>query len=214
VRHTQPRPALPNQASTPRSRAIKARIPSLMTSLSLAYSPEETFTLTRSAISFGSVDDPPWLFCTRNGHCYVHREKGTAKGWDSMWQDFMARVLRETKVTERFTEHDLRAKCASDAGSLEHARWVRRWGLIPILSSRSRPQTFRTAPAQPTVSDTRPLGVHCRLRPDPRRHHRKRGAAPSGTPLSTPGRSPQRGTPPPPKTLIRALGALSNQSPM
>lgn len=30
--------------------------------------------------------------------------------------------LRETKVTERFTEHDLRAKCASDAESLEHAR--------------------------------------------------------------------------------------------
>jgi integrase len=31
-------------------------------------------------------------------------------------------LLRETKVTERFTEHDLRAKCASDAESLEHAR--------------------------------------------------------------------------------------------
>jgi integrase len=42
--------------------------------------------------------------------------------WKSMWQRFTDQVLRETKVTERFTEQDLRAKCASDAESLEHAR--------------------------------------------------------------------------------------------
>ena len=34
----------------------------------------------------------------------------------------MAKVIKETGVTERFTEHDLRAKCASDAESLERAR--------------------------------------------------------------------------------------------
>ena len=39
-----------------------------------------------------------------------------------MWQRFMDRVIEETKVENRFTEHDLRAKCASDATSLEHAR--------------------------------------------------------------------------------------------
>ena len=39
-----------------------------------------------------------------------------------MWQRFMTRVQIETKITERFTEHDLRAQCASDAQSLEHAR--------------------------------------------------------------------------------------------
>ena len=39
-----------------------------------------------------------------------------------MWQRFMARILKETKVEQRFTEHDLRAKCASDAVTLEHAR--------------------------------------------------------------------------------------------
>jgi integrase len=33
----------------------------------------------------------------------------------------MAKVLSQTKVTERFTEHDLRAKVASDTDS-EHAR--------------------------------------------------------------------------------------------
>jgi integrase len=30
--------------------------------------------------------------------------------------------MDETKVEEHFTEHDLRAKCASDASTLEHAR--------------------------------------------------------------------------------------------
>ena len=34
----------------------------------------------------------------------------------------MARLLKETKITERFTEHDLRGKAGSDAESLEGAR--------------------------------------------------------------------------------------------
>ena len=39
-----------------------------------------------------------------------------------MWQPFMDRVLVETNVKHRFTEHDLRAKVASDAASLEKVR--------------------------------------------------------------------------------------------
>jgi integrase len=39
-----------------------------------------------------------------------------------MWQRFMDRVLAETKVKDRFTEHDLRAKCGSDATTLAHAQ--------------------------------------------------------------------------------------------
>jgi len=70
---------------------------------------------TRTKI--GSV----WLFSTRKGQPYI-REDGSARAWNSLWQRYMARVLRETKVTERFTEHDLRAKCASDASSLERAQ--------------------------------------------------------------------------------------------
>lgn len=68
------------------------------------------------------VDISQFLFCNAKGLGYFNEEKGTANGWDSMWQRFMDRVLKETKVAERFTEHDLRAKCASDAESLEHAR--------------------------------------------------------------------------------------------
>lgn len=62
------------------------------------------------------------LFCNREGESYVDEEVGRASGWKSMWQRFMARALVETKLTEPFTEHDVRAKVASDAPSLEHAR--------------------------------------------------------------------------------------------
>lgn len=67
------------------------------------------------------VDIGPLLFCTKDGDCYV-KENGTVNAWESMWGRFMDRVLAETKVSERFTEHDLRAKCASDAESLAHAQ--------------------------------------------------------------------------------------------
>ena len=61
------------------------------------------------------------LFATRNGQPYIQSD-GRASAWNSLWQRYMAKVLKETKVSERFTEHDLRAKCASDAESLERAR--------------------------------------------------------------------------------------------
>ncbi len=68
------------------------------------------------------VDISPFLFCNRRGEGYIAEQTGEAYGWNSMWQRFMDRVLAETKVKERFTEHDLRAKCASDAESLAHAQ--------------------------------------------------------------------------------------------
>ena len=80
---------------------------------------EETLRMVRAA---RPSDVGDLLFCTQKGTGYFNEKDGQAYGWDSMWQRFMARVLKETKVKERFTEHDLRAKCASDAGSLEHAR--------------------------------------------------------------------------------------------
>jgi integrase len=65
--------------------------------------------------------DSNLLFCTRDGISYVS-EDGTASSWGSLWENFMERVLNETKVTERFTEHDMRAKVGSDAESLERAQ--------------------------------------------------------------------------------------------
>lgn len=67
------------------------------------------------------VDICQYLFCTNRGECYI-KDDGEPSGWHSMWQRFMTRVLEETEVTERFTEHDLRAKVASDATTLEHAQ--------------------------------------------------------------------------------------------
>lgn len=63
-----------------------------------------------------------YFFCNRRGECYYDATRGLASGWDSMWQRFMKRVLKETALAERFTSHDLRAKCASDVESLERAR--------------------------------------------------------------------------------------------
>lgn len=57
--------------------------------------------------------DSPWLFSTRTGQGYMS-ENGRSNSFDSIWQRFMAKALKETKLTERFTEHDLRAKVASD----------------------------------------------------------------------------------------------------
>ena len=73
------------------------------------------------ALSVRPVDISPYLFCTRRGEGYMNEETGSPPGWKSMWQRFFARVIAETKVTEHFTEHDLRAKVGSDAESLERA---------------------------------------------------------------------------------------------
>lgn len=63
-----------------------------------------------------------WLFCNRMGQPYFNDKEGTTSGFDSIWQRFMKRILEETKVTERFTEHDIRAKAGSDAKDVEEAR--------------------------------------------------------------------------------------------
>lgn len=79
-----------------------------------------------------------YLFCNRDGEGYVNETTGKAPGWKSMWQRFMARVLAETKVKEHFTEHDLRAKVASDAATLEHAR-----SLLAHADARTTNRVYR-----------------------------------------------------------------------
>lgn len=61
------------------------------------------------------------LFCTRDGKPYIAAD-GTTSGFDSVWQRFMRKALADTDLTERFTEHDLRAKVGSDSDSDEEAR--------------------------------------------------------------------------------------------
>lgn len=87
------------------------------------------------------VDIGPYLFCNREGLSYFNEEKGTANGFESIWQRFMDRVLSETKVTERFAERDLRAKAATDAESLEHAM-----KLLAHADSRTTQRFYRRKP--------------------------------------------------------------------
>jgi integrase len=79
-------------------------------------------TAVDMALEARPIDITPWLYCTKHGDGYFNEENGQATGWDSMWQRFMIRLLADTKITERFTEHDLRGKVGSDAESLERAR--------------------------------------------------------------------------------------------
>lgn len=84
-----------------------------------------------------------YLFCNRDGEGYINEDLGRASGWKSMWQRFMIRVLEETKVKVHFTEHDLRAKVASDATTLEHAR-----ALLAHADSRTTDKIYRRKPEQ------------------------------------------------------------------
>lgn len=91
-----------------------------------------------AALAARPVDISPWLFCNLKGEGYINEETGRAGGWESLWANFMARVMAETKVTERFTEHDIRAKAASDAESLEHAQ-----ALLSHADSRTTQRVYR-----------------------------------------------------------------------
>lgn len=83
----------------------------------------------------------PFLFCNRRGKGYMDEAAGTANGWDSNWARFMDRVLSNTKVENRFTEHDIRAKCGSDAETLAHART-----LLAHADSRTTERIYRRKP--------------------------------------------------------------------
>ena len=59
-----------------------------------------------------------YLFATKDGQPYI-KEDGKTSGFDSIWQRKMAKAV--ALGIERFTEHDLRAKVASDT-TLDHAQ--------------------------------------------------------------------------------------------
>lgn len=98
----------------------------------------------RAAVGMAKAARPvqlsPYLFCNMKGECYF-KENGRAGGWETLWRNFMARVMEETKVKDHFTEHDLRAKCASDAATLEHAR-----SLLAHADSKLTDRVYRRRP--------------------------------------------------------------------
>lgn len=82
-----------------------------------------------------------YLFRTRIGACYFDEEPGRPGGWHSMWRGFMTRLLTETKIVVCFTEHNLRATCASDAKTLGHAR-----ALLAHADGRPTDRVYRRKP--------------------------------------------------------------------
>lgn len=102
---------------------------------------EELRAAVEMARAVRPVHISPFLFCNKKGQGYVDEKTGDPSGWNSMWQRYMDRVLTETKVTERFTEHDLRAKVGSDAESLERAR-----ALLAHADSRMTQKAYRRLP--------------------------------------------------------------------
>lgn len=91
-----------------------------------------------AALAARPVDISPWLFCTLLGEGYIDETTGRAGGWESLWRGFMDRVMSETDVSVRFTEHDIRAKTASDAESLDHAR-----ALLSHATSATTERSYR-----------------------------------------------------------------------
>lgn len=79
----------------------------------------------REAVDLAIATRPvlsPFLFCTRKGTGYYNEATGRADGWKNMWARFMDKLLEQTAVKVRFTEHDLRAKAGSDAETLDQAQ--------------------------------------------------------------------------------------------
>ena len=118
-----------------RADMLSIRLADLITD-GIKVTPRKTQGTTGKTVVYGWTDDlrmaveevkalrkgiqSEWLFCTRKGDCYMN-QNGRSNSFDSVWQRFMEKALRETKLEERFTEHDLRAKVASD-NDLERAQ--------------------------------------------------------------------------------------------
>ena len=62
------------------------------------------------------IGDAP-LSATCPGKPYIDIE-GHCNAFDTLWQRFMGKVMKETAVTEHFQERELRARVASDSSSL------------------------------------------------------------------------------------------------
>ncbi len=93
----------------------------------------------------GASSRSAFLFCTRNGTQY------TADGFRTIWQRAMRKHV--DSGWERFTEHDLRAKVASDSESLDLAQ-ARMGHQTPATTSR----VYRRGPQVVAVLERKDRG--------------------------------------------------------
>lgn len=92
-----------------------------------------------------------WLFHTRKGQPYI-KPDGNTSGFDSIWQRFMHKALEETELKEKFREHDLRAKTASDIEA-EHARQLLGHSNMAMTQRVYRRKPERVKPARRIHND-------------------------------------------------------------
>lgn len=96
--------------------------------------------IVAECLSARPLDISPYVFCNRRGEPYFNDQTGMANGFDSVWQRFMDRVVKETKAN-RFQERDIRAKAATDADDLTHAQ-----ALLDHSSSATTQRIYRRRP--------------------------------------------------------------------
>lgn len=98
-------------------------------------------------LSSRPIDVGPWLFCKSDGLPYLKEDGQVSDAWDSIWQRFMARVMKETEIKERFTDHDIRAKSLTDV-SEPHAQ---------ELGGHADPATTRRIYRRARIEKTKPV---------------------------------------------------------
>ncbi len=93
------------------------------------------------------VDISPFIFCNKFGQGYMNEEIGAATAFHAKWANFMKRLLRETKITERFAEKDLRAAAGTSMDSAEAAQKLLTHSNIKITKRiyRRRPEVINPA---------------------------------------------------------------------
>lgn len=101
------------------------------------------------ALEVRPVDISPYLFCKRNGEPFYNEGKtDPTSGWKSCFKRYMERVIRETSLKEKFTDHDLRAKCASDMESTEAAQKLLAHTSVEMTKKAYRRAPVKVAPAK------------------------------------------------------------------
>jgi integrase len=88
-----------------------------------------------------------FLFHNRKGQCYWNFDKATCSGFDSIWQRAMDKALADTQLTERFTDHDLRTKVASDLDTDQEASDLMVHSSLQVTRKHYRLKGQKVAPA-------------------------------------------------------------------
>lgn len=90
--------------------------------------------------------DSKWLFCTRSGKGYMN-QNGRSNSFDSLWQRFMTKAMKETNLKIRFTEYDLGSKVTSDNPGIRETQ------LMECSSRGASEHVFFIKPARVKISN-------------------------------------------------------------